>query len=74
MKHITEKWGQHENHIICTVEEFEILKKAFMLEGVRIRAVIYGQNKVEFQIINPYKDWATDDVYELALRDLNDWH
>lgn len=58
MKHIKKEYGTGCNLVLCTYEEYEILRIAFEMEGVKLRTVKFDSKTVIFQIINPYKNSA----------------
>ena len=49
---------QFEDGIICTPEDFWILKKALKNIGVTLKAVSMNKQEVKCQLINPHRDFA----------------
>ena len=51
---------QFEDGVICTPEDFWILKKALKNIGVELKAVSMNNQEVKGQLINPYRDFANN--------------
>ena len=49
---------QFEDGIICSNEEFWILKKALKNIGVILKATSMNNQEVKGQLINPHRDFA----------------
>ena len=70
MKHITEMYGSPCNDVVCSEEEFKILKNAFAQAGVVVRMMTLDgvTREVTFQIINPYQ-YVADESMDKAARE-----
>lgn len=70
MKHVTEEYNQPCNYIICSNDEYHILKSAFESHGVIIRIISRYKDEIRFQIINPYKDYCWDHLAGNKIKEL----
>ncbi len=59
MKHINERYGQPENLLSLTPEEYKELEPFLKALGVRTRTTRWSHEEVIIQADNPYKWWLT---------------